>query len=268
MAFADTSKRSILAGSFEKRIVLGAAVTAHKGDLLGYASAEWKLADGNASPYAAKAIAGEVGGPGETITVYKMALVEGFTGGTPGAKIYLGDTAGDYSDSPSGTTPQVVGEMASATAAWVDLRWTITSLTNAEVDAAAAIAGSKLAANARKRFAFSQSFDIDNGAGVTIDVVVFLPSVAITILVARIVYEDVTSGTVAAANVKAGTTVGGAEIFAATALENTKAVGTATTVTLASGAVAAATPIIVRHTGIAATAAGKYHVEFEYTIND
>lgn len=113
----------------------------------------------------------------------------------------------------------------------------------------------------------SESFDIDNGAGTTIDRVLLRPSSAITITAARVVYDDATTGTVASATVKIGTTVNGAEIVAATALENSKAVGTATALTLVSGAVAADTPVIVRHTGIAATAAGRYVVELEYTVD-
>lgn len=111
----------------------------------------------------------------------------------------------------------------------------------------------------------SMRFDIDNGAGTTIDDVILRPAVAITVTAARIVYTDATTGTVAAGNAKIGTTVGGAEIVAATAYENTKAVGTVTSMTIVAGAVAANTPVIVRHTGIAATAAGQAYVEIEYT---
>lgn len=124
------------------------------------------------------------------------------------------------------------------------------------------IAGKQMVKTAR-----SVWFNLDNGSGVTIDDVILRPAVAITITAARIVYVDATSGTVAAGNAKIGTTVGGAEIVAATAYENTKAVGTATALTLVSGAVAAGTPVIVRHTGVAATAAGQVIVEIDYTVN-
>lgn len=107
-------------------------------------------------------------------------------------------------------------------------------------------------------------FNIDNGAGTTIDDVILRPAVAITITAARCVYVDATTGTVAGANWKIGTTVGGAEVVAATAYENTKAVGTVTNGTIVSGAVAAGSPVCVRHTGIAATAAGQAFVEIEY----
>lgn len=110
----------------------------------------------------------------------------------------------------------------------------------------------------------STLFNIDNGAGVTIDDIILIPSVNITVTSARIVYADATTGTVAAGNAKIGITAGGAEIVAATAYENTKAVGTTTAMTIVAGAVTAGTPIYVRHTGIAITAAGGAYVEIEY----
>lgn len=114
----------------------------------------------------------------------------------------------------------------------------------------------------------SQIFDLDNGAGTTVDEVVLRPAVPITITAARIVYMDATTGTVAAGNAKIGTTVGGAEIVAATAYENAKAVGTVTAMVIVAGAVAADAPVIVRHTGVAATQAGRAVVEIEYRQNN
>lgn len=113
----------------------------------------------------------------------------------------------------------------------------------------------------------SASFNLDNGAGTTVDDVVLRPDVPITITAARIVYSDATSGTVAAGNVKIGTTVGGGEIVAATAYENAKAIGTKTDLVIVAGAVPAGTPVIVRHTGVAATQAGLAYVEIEYRQN-
>ena len=110
-------------------------------------------------------------------------------------------------------------------------------------------------------------FNIDNGAGTTVDDVLLKPSKAITITAARIIYVDATTGTVAAGNAKIGITLGGAEIVAATAYENTKAVGTSTAMTIVSGAVAAGGSVFVRHTGIAAVAAGQAVVEVEYSVN-
>lgn len=107
----------------------------------------------------------------------------------------------------------------------------------------------------------SESFNLDNGAGTTIDRTVFRPASRVKILEARIVYDDATTGTVAGGNMKVGTTVGGAEIVAATAYANATAVGTTTAMTLVANEVAAGTPIIVRHTGVAITQAGMAHLE-------
>lgn len=113
----------------------------------------------------------------------------------------------------------------------------------------------------------SRIFDIDNGAGTTIDDAILRAEQAITITGARIIYTDATTGTVAAGNAKIGTTVGGSEIVAATAYANAAAVGAVTAMTLVATAVAASTPIFVRHTGVAATAAGMAYVELEYRFN-
>ena len=129
------------------------------------------------------------------------------------------------------------------------------------VEAGGTITGSQL-----KETANSQWFNLDNGAGTTIDDVIMVPSFAGTITAARIVYVDVTSGTVAAGNARIGTTLGGSEIVASTAYENAKAVGTTTPMTIVAGAFTAAQPIFVRHTGVAATAVGQAYVEIEYTI--
>lgn len=118
-----------------------------------------------------------------------------------------------------------------------------------------------------KHSAKSVWFNIDNGAATTIDDVIMKLPFAVTIVAARIVYVDATTGTVAAGNAKIGTAVGGAEIVAATAYENTKAVGTSTAMTIVAGAVAANGAVFVRHTGIAATAAGQAYVEVDYTID-
>lgn len=116
------------------------------------------------------------------------------------------------------------------------------------------------------RTAKSSWFNLDNGAGATVDDVIMRPAVAIVIVAARIVYVDATTGTVAGGNAKLGTSVGANDIAAATAYENAKAVGAKTDITLASSAVgvAAGTPVCVRHTGVAATQAGQAYVEIDY----
>lgn len=112
----------------------------------------------------------------------------------------------------------------------------------------------------------SQFFDLDNGAGTTIDALLIRHPRAITFSACRIVYQGATTGTVAGANAKVGTTVGGAEIVAATAYANTTAVGATTAMVIVEGKVAAGTPVLVRHTGVAATQAGEAVVECDYVI--
>ena len=122
--------------------------------------------------------------------------------------------------------------------------------------------------NAKIKIARSKAFDLDNGSGTTDDDCILLHSKAVQLLSARIVYTEATTGTVAAANAKLGTTVGGAEITAATAYGNAATVGTKTAMTLLVTQVAANTMINARHTGVAATQAGKAYVEIEYAVMD
>ena len=120
----------------------------------------------------------------------------------------------------------------------------------------------------RPMVAKSSWFNLDNGAGTTVDDVIIKAVQKILIIAARIVYVDATSGTVAAGNVRLGTAVGGAQIVAATAYENAKAVGTETALTIAAGEVAAGGAVFCRHTGVAATQAGQAYVEIEYVYAD
>lgn len=113
----------------------------------------------------------------------------------------------------------------------------------------------------------SATFNIDNGAGTTIDDVIAKPSVPLTIRRIQAVYVTETTGTIAAGNVKLGTAIGGAQIAAATAYEDSKAIGVATPLTIVAGAVAADQAIHVRHTGVATTAAGQAFVEIEATVD-
>lgn len=170
------------------------------------------------------------------------------------------DTA-DLAAAAGVTNAQLAGSITNAKLAG--------SITNAKL--AGSIVGSKLLANARRNFAVTKDFNIDNGTGTTDDDIVLVPSDGITIVAVRAVYVEATdSGGAASANFKVGTAVGGAEIVAATALEVSKAVGTKTAATLvtAAGAIAADGMIAVRHTGIAATEAGQYFVQIEYTVDD
>lgn len=112
----------------------------------------------------------------------------------------------------------------------------------------------------------SQFFDLDNGAGTTIDGLLIRHPRPIAITQCRIVYQGATTGTVAAGNAKVGITVGGAEIVAATAYANAVAVGTTTAMTIVEGKVAAGVPVLARHTGVAATQAGEAVVECDYIV--
>ena len=79
------------------------------------------LADGDvAVPAPAKFIAGEPGAVGDTITIYKAAVIGGLSGAVLGDKVYLSDIAGGYYATPSTTSAQLVGIALSATEIMVD----------------------------------------------------------------------------------------------------------------------------------------------------
>jgi hypothetical protein len=122
--------------------------------------------------------------------------------------------------------------------------------------------------NAKRKLIVSESFNLDNGAGTTVDRVLMRHSKALQLYSARIVYDDATSGTVAAGSIQLGVAVGGATVIAATNYENAKAVGSTTSLTLLLTTVAADTPLCVRHTGVASTQAGQAHLELEYAVMD
>lgn len=121
---------------------------------------------------------------------------------------------------------------------------------------------------ARIKTVASQIFNIDNGNGTTIDDAVIQFARAVRLVRAYILYTTATAGTVAAANVTVGTAVDGEEIVAATAYENSKAVGTTTSLTLVTTYLAPGSVIHVRHTGIASTVAGEARVVFDYILFD
>ena len=106
-------------------------------------------------------------------------------------------------------------------------------------------------------------YNIDNGAGTTIDEVLTGGFPFETILVdARAVYTEATDTTGAAsANFKLGITAGGATLVAATALEAAKAIGGYTEGIPLAVPLPANTPVFVRHTGVAVTEVGQYYVE-------
>ena len=66
----------------------------------------------------------------------------------------------------------------------------------------------------QSNLAKSQIFDLDNGAGTIIDGVVMKLSRAVTLNVARIVYLDAATGTVAAGSLQVGTMQGSYQMLA------------------------------------------------------
>jgi hypothetical protein len=114
----------------------------------------------------------------------------------------------------------------------------------------------------------TQAFDLDNGAGATVDEAVVLhPTKACTILAAYAQYEGATTGTVAGGNFRIGSAAGGAQHVALTSYQNAKAVGTITAAAaVADGAVAAGAAVWVRHTGVAITQAGLAKIVVIYQL--
>lgn len=124
MAFADTGVRTVLEGHLPMQVTLAAAC--EPGDLLAY-STGWKLAlatVGTAIP--ARLVAGQKGAIGDKIGAFAIAKVNGFTGATVGAAVYLaeGTASGDYTataPSTSGDLAQPVGYAVSATEVLINL---------------------------------------------------------------------------------------------------------------------------------------------------
>ena len=110
------------------------------------------------------------------------------------------------------------------------------------------------------------TFNIDAGSGTTEDDASVGPYPFDCYIVdARAVYTTATdtAGT-ANANWKTGITAGGATLVAATSIEVSKAVGSYTLGTPLDVRIPANTTIFTRNTGVAATEAGNYFVQ--YTI--
>lgn len=128
--------------------------------------------------------------------------------------------------------------------------------------------GTKLGDNARTKILVTEEINIDNGSGTTVDYLMLVTDRPITITNAWIFYTEATdTAGAASATVQIGTSVAGAQIVAATNLAVSKAIGARTALTLVARKIAAEGMLIVRHTGIAATEAGKYKVVVAYTID-
>lgn len=119
--------------------------------------------------------------------------------------------------------------------------------------------------NQRDHVVRSQTFNIDNGSGTTVDEVLLCLPFDIELVSVRAVYEEATDTTGAAtANFKLGITVGGATIVAQTAYEAAKAIGSYTAATILINRIAKNTPLCVRHTGRAATEVGQACIQVAY----
>lgn len=114
----------------------------------------------------------------------------------------------------------------------------------------------------------SQFFNLDNGNGTTVDEPLFRTgSRPVRIVGIYAIYGEATQ-TVAGGNFKLGSAAGGAQYVAATAYENTKAVGDTTSATLVTDYVPANTVVFVRHTGVASTQTGTASICVELAYDE
>jgi len=110
----------------------------------------------------------------------------------------------------------------------------------------------------------TQTFNIDNGAGTTIDDVWYLPYKTVLVAAYKVYTEATDTTGAASANVRAGVAAAGATVLASTALDVATAVGAAVAASLLINEFAAGTTIFTRHTGVATTEVGQYYVEYVY----
>lgn len=119
--------------------------------------------------------------------------------------------------------------------------------------------------NQRVNTVKSVEFNIDNGAGTTVDDVLFNFPYDVYLTDVRAVYTVATdTAGAASANFKLGVAAGGATLVAATALTAAKAIGGTTVATIVLDYVPANTTCWVRHTGVAATEVGNYYVQVSF----
>lgn len=113
----------------------------------------------------------------------------------------------------------------------------------------------------------TQIFNIDNGAGATIDDVFYCANDTIIDSIYPVYTEATDTTGVASANWRVGVAAAGATVVASTALEVSKAVGAAGTAgTLLLTSFPAGTTLFFRHTGIASTEGGQYKLRMEYHV--
>lgn len=113
----------------------------------------------------------------------------------------------------------------------------------------------------------SQNVNIDNGAGTTLDEALFKVGARGGSIVRVYALYNEAAGTVAGANFKLGSAVGGAQYVAATAYTNNAAIGDQTSASLVTDEIPANGTVFLRHTGIATTATGTVFICVEYVDN-
>lgn len=114
----------------------------------------------------------------------------------------------------------------------------------------------------------TQFFNLDNGAGTTVDEAVFKASAKGARLVRVYALYGEATQTVAAGNFRVGSSAGGSQYVAATAYENSKAVGDTTNGVIVNDVVPPNGTVFVRHTGVAATQTGTASIVVEYVESD
>jgi len=114
----------------------------------------------------------------------------------------------------------------------------------------------------------SQLINIDNGSGTTIDEALFSVGAKGGRLVRVYAIYNEACQTVAAANFKLGSAIGGAGYVAATAYTNTAAIGDVTAATLVTDVIPANGTVFLRHTGIAVTVTGTAFICVDYVENE
>lgn len=118
MALSDPGGNSRKIIWYDMPVPITLAGTVYAGDPIGY-SGGWVQADANATIYAVL-VAVESGVSTDKITAARMALIDGYSGGTAGGNAYLSDTAGSISETASTTAGQLVGNILTTELVLVD----------------------------------------------------------------------------------------------------------------------------------------------------
>jgi len=109
--------RKIVAGIPENGVPMVCDEAIKRGDLLAVTSTGVEPADSDAAEQG-RLIAGTDGATGETIPCYWLAVIDGFTGGTPASAVYVSSTPGEYTetaDTVATHTNTIVGYILTAT---------------------------------------------------------------------------------------------------------------------------------------------------------